>query len=102
MLYKGLVGMALLAITYTAQAEPGVTVEEETNGRVKVQTIQTQDRLGTLEERRVQAMYSEIRFTPAGSTGGYQLIDTDSTGSINNAHHDSDQLKIPSWKMFSW
>ncbi len=86
-----------------AQAEEGVTVTEEVNGKVKIQTISTQDRYGTIEEQRVQAMHSEIHFAPSSGGAGYDLVGAgESSGVSKSAHSDSDELMIPSWKLFSW
>lgn len=94
---------ALALMSASLHAEEGITVTEEMNGQVKTQTIQTQDRYGKIEEQRVQAMYSEIHYTPSNGGEGYDLIGADVTeGSVKSAHSDSDELMIPSWKLFSW
>ena len=81
------------------------TVTTEQVGRIQVQTIRVADRYGTIEEERVPAMRSEVRYVPAGSEdGGYNLVASEnSAGKTQNAHSSGDDaLKIPSWKMFSW
>lgn len=81
------------------------TVSEDTQGRIKTQTITVKDRFGRIEEQRVQSMYSEIRYVPNGNeSGGYNLIEaTGSNGTINSEHStNDDDLKIPSWNLFSW
>lgn len=95
--------LASLLLSPALFAEEGTTVTEETSGRVKTQTIATQDRYGTIEEQRVQAMYSEIHYRPASGSDGYSLIGAGSdSSSVKSAHSDSDELMIPSWKVLSW
>lgn len=95
--------LSLLAVVPVVNAESDTTLDEETNGKVKLQTIRTQDRFGTIEEERVQAIASTVQYVPANGSAGYSLIgsDTGST-SVKSAHSDSDELMIPSWKVFSW
>ncbi|PID50606.1 MAG: hypothetical protein CR991_00670 [Proteobacteria bacterium] len=101
--FKPLLLASLLCSGWTAAtAEEGIAVEEELAGNVKIETITTQDRFGTIEEKRVQAMYSEIRYIPGSGSGGYNLIGSDTSGQIRNAHSDSDEMLIPSWQLFSW
>ncbi len=70
--------------------------------KVKVETIRMEDSFGTIEEERVQAMRSEIRYVPTGSTDGYNLVDSvTSQGKSQNAHQNQNMM-IPSWKLFSW
>ena len=70
---------------------------------MKVQTIRVEDRYGTIEEERVPAMRSEVRYVPAGSEEGYNLVSsTNSQGKSQNAHTKQESLMIPSWKMFAW
>ena len=81
------------------------TVTTEQVGRIQVQTIRVADRYGTIEEERVPAMRSEVRYVPADNeNGGYNLVASEnSAGKTQNAHSSGDDaLKIPSWKMFSW
>ncbi|MBU0654799.1 MAG: DUF2782 domain-containing protein [Gammaproteobacteria bacterium] len=80
-------------------AAEATTTEANPEGRLKVETIRVEGSGGTIEEERVQAMRSEIRYIPTGSADGYNL--TGSTGTTLNAHSDDDML-IPSWNMFSW
>ncbi len=76
-------------------------VETETVGKLKIQNIRMADRYGTIEEDRVQAMRSEIRYVPTGGEG-YNLVDSSgSQGNSTNAHNDGD-MKISSWKLFTW
>lgn len=83
-------------------AEDATTPEATPAGKVKVETIRVEDSYGAIEEERVQAMRSEIRYVPAGSTDGYNLIDsTNSQGKSQNAHQNQNMM-IPSWKLFSW
>lgn len=88
----------------TANTESDATVSEDTQGKIKTQTITVKDRFGTIEEQRVQSMYSEIRYVPNGSDNGYNLIEaTGSNGTVNSEHStNDDDLKIPSWNLFSW
>jgi len=85
-----------------AQAEEGITVQAEMAGNVKIETIETADRFGTIEERRVQAMYTEIHFRPRSGGEGYSLIGSEQSEQTRHAHNDSDELLIPSWKVFNW
>ncbi|MGB3916295.1 hypothetical protein J9253_00870 [Thiothrix litoralis] len=88
-----------------AHAEDTTTdaaAEADTPVKVKVETIRTEDSFGTIEEERVQAMRSEIRYVPTGSTDGYNLVDSvTSQGKSQNAHQNQNMM-IPSWKLFSW
>jgi hypothetical protein len=78
------------------------TEDSETVGKLKIQSIRIADRYGAIEEDRVQAMRSEVRYVPTGSTEGYNLIDSSgSQGKSQNAHQDGD-MKISSWNLFSW
>lgn len=88
----------------TATPDTDVAVSEDTQGKIKTQTITVKDRFGTIEEQRVQSMYSEIRYVPNGSENGYNLIEaTGSNGTVNSEHSTNDNdLKIPSWNLFSW
>ena len=88
----------------TANTDSDATVSEDTQGKIKTQTITVKDRFGTIEEQRVQSMYSEIRYVPNGSDNGYNLIEaTGSNGTVNSEHStNDDDLKIPSWNLFSW
>ena len=77
-------------------------VDSETVGKLKIQNIRVADRFGSIEEDRVQAMRSEIRYVPSGSAEGYNLVAASgSQGKSQNAHQDGD-MKISSWKLFSW
>ncbi|HRJ51248.1 MAG TPA: hypothetical protein PLE99_00670 [Candidatus Thiothrix moscowensis] len=104
LLLSGMASSILLADdTAPAAAAPEeVAVEADTAGKLKVESIRVEDNYGTVEEERVQAMRSEIRYVPAGSTDGYHLISSEgSEGKIRNAHREDDML-IPSWKLFTW
>lgn len=96
---KALFAMGLgILLTTGVQAEEAPTA----NNTVKVENIKVQDNYGTLEEERVPAMRSEIRYVPNGSDNGYSLIGSDeSQSTTQNAHQDDDML-IPSWNLFSW
>ena len=95
----------------TAEAMPEVapqpvaeadSVDSETVGKLKMQNIRVEDRFGTIEEDRVQAMRSELRYVPTGSADGYNLIESNgSQGKSQSAHQGSD-MKISSWKLFTW
>ena len=77
-------------------------VDSETVGKLKMQNIRVEDRFGTIEEDRVQAMRSELRYVPTGSADGYNLIESNgSQGKSQSAHQGSD-MKISSWKLFTW
>jgi hypothetical protein len=92
--------IALLATT--AYAEEAATPDAEVAGKLKVETIRVEDSYGAIEEERVQAMRSEIRYVPTGSADGYNLVDSsNSQGKSQNAHQNNDMM-IPSWKLFSW
>ncbi|EIJ35749.1 hypothetical protein [Thiothrix nivea] len=72
------------------------------SGKLKVETIRIEGSQGVIEEERVPAMRSEIRYVPTGSAEGYNLVDsTASQGTSQNAHQDNDMM-IPSWNLFSW
>ena len=72
-------------------------------GKLKVQSIRVEDRFGTIEEERVPAMRSEIRYVPTGSTEGYNLVGAESAqGKTQNVHRKTNELMIPSWKLFTW
>lgn len=78
------------------------SVDSETVGKLKMQNIRVEDRFGTIEEDRVQAMRSELRYVPTGSADGYNLIESNgSQGKSQSAHQGSD-MKISSWKLFTW
>jgi len=84
-------------------AVPGETVTEETTGKIKVQSIRVADRFGTIEEERVPSMRSEVRYVPTGSTEGYNLVGSQSAqGKTQNVHRNTNELMIPSWKIFNW
>lgn len=101
--FKYLLCISLLAIAPASFAETDAAVDEEVTGKVKLQTIRTQDRFGTIEEERVQAIASTVQYVPANGSAGYSLIGSDnSSTSVKSAHSDSDELMIPSWKVFSW
>lgn len=107
-------GLSLLAAN-TAWADEEITpsaettsttapaADTETVGKLKVQNIRTEDRFGAIEEDRVQAMRSEVRYVPTGSDEGYNLIGAEnSQGKTRNAHSEENNLMIPSWKLFAW
>lgn len=94
-----LTSLGPIAVFAEDVATEAATTEASPEGRLKVETIRIVGSGGTIEEERVQAMRSEIRYIPTGSIDGYNL--TGSTGTILNAHSDDDML-IPSWNMFSW
>ena len=90
------------AATDTATTNTGTTETADTAGKLKTQGIRVPDRYGTIEEDRVQAMRSELRYVPTGSNDGYNLVTSEgSQGKSQNAHKDGD-LKIPSWNVLSW
>ncbi|HPY38938.1 MAG TPA: hypothetical protein PLM98_00355 [Thiolinea sp.] len=96
-------GLCLLAAGSVAYAEGDSTLAEETTGKVKLQTIRTQDRFGTIEEERVKAVASTVHYVPAGGGNGYNLIGSDvGSNSVKSAHSDSDEMMIPSWRVFAW
>ena len=101
-----------LMLLPTVQAEDITTADNDTStsttnttessSKLKVQEIREQDRFGSIEEDRVQAMRSELRYVPTGSATGYNLITSEnSQGKSQNAHQQGG-LNIPSWKLFSW
>lgn len=77
-------------------------VDSEIVGKLKIQNIRMQDRFGTIEEDRVQAMRSELRYIPTGSTEGYNLIDSNGSQGKSQSAHQGGTMKISSWKLFSW
>jgi len=86
----------------TAEVATTDSVDSETVGKLKMQNIRVADRFGTIEEDRVQAMRSELRYVPTGSAEGYNLIESNgSQGKSQSAHQGSD-MKISSWKLFTW
>lgn len=95
------IGLTAL-LTMPAHAEEPATPEADAGSKLKVETIRVEDSQGVLEEERVQAMRSEIRYIPAGSSDGYHLVDSaNSQGKSQNAHQNN-ALMIPSWNLFSW
>ena len=100
---KYLLALSLLITGSNLYAETDTTVAEEVTGKVKLQTIRTQDRFGTIEEERIPAIASTLQFLPASGGNGYHLIGTDAgSTSVKSAQSDSDELMIPSWQVFSW
>lgn len=91
--------MTLGSANAFAEDAANAAPEDGQKGKVKVETIRVEGSQGTIEEERVKAMRSEIRYVPNGSTDGYLL--TGSEGTTLNAHKDDDVL-IPSWNLFSW
>jgi hypothetical protein len=88
--------------TAAVDAPDATSTDEETVGKLKIQNIRVEDRYGAIEEDRVQAMRSEVRYVPTGSAEGYNLVESSgSQGKSQNAHQASD-MKISSWKLFSW
>lgn len=82
-----------------AEDNTEAALEADQQGKVKVETIRLEGSQGAIQEERVQAMRSEIRYMPNGNDGGYLL--TGSEGTTLNAHKNDDVL-IPSWNLFSW
>lgn len=79
-----------------------ITTDTETVGKLKIQNIRVEDRFGAIEEDRVQAMRSELRYVPTGSAEGYNLVSSNgSQGKSQSAHQGAD-MKISSWNLFSW
>ncbi len=98
-----LLALSLLASSTSVYAETDASVTEEINGKVKLQTIRTQDRFATIEEERVQAIASTVHYLPANGGAGYSLVGSDmASNSVKSAHSDSDEMMIPSWQVFSW
>ncbi|WMP16342.1 hypothetical protein [Thiothrix lacustris] len=98
--------LALSLITLFASPlhaeEAAADADTDAASKLKVETIRIEDSFGTIEEERVQAMRSEIRYVPTGSTDGYNLVDSvASQGKSQNAHQNQNMM-IPSWKLFSW
>lgn len=99
---------AAAEVAATTPDAPAGTIADEnltdnTAGKLKVQSIRVEDRYGTIEEERVPAMRSEVRYVPAGSTDGYNLIGAQSAqGKTQNVHRNTNELMIPSWKLFNW
>lgn len=94
----------LLAMGLLAMAAANSWAEDDANtgSKLKVETIRVEGSQGTIEEERVQAMRSEIRYVPTGSGDGYNLVDSASSqGKSQNAHQNNDMM-IPSWNLFSW
>lgn len=101
--FKYLLAFSLLVTGSVASAESDTTIDEEVNGKVKLETIRTQDRFGTIEEERVQAVASTVQYVPANGGNGYSLVGSDAgSTSVKSAHSDSDELMIPSWRVFAW
>ncbi|OQX15865.1 MAG: hypothetical protein BWK73_05645 [Thiothrix lacustris] len=94
--------LALLALLTTATHADETTTDADIPSKMKVETIRVTDDFGTIEEERVAAMRSEIRYVPSSGAGGYNLVDSvSSQGKSQNAHQSRDML-IPSWDVFSW
>lgn len=94
--------MPVLANAADAPQTAAKPNSSETNSTVKVETIRVEDQQGVLEEERVAAMRSEIRYVPTGSADGYNLVNaTESQGKSQNAHQNQNML-IPSWQVFAW
>ncbi|SEA86403.1 MAG: hypothetical protein QJT81_05345 [Candidatus Thiothrix putei] len=88
-------------LTATAHADEATTDADVAN-KLKMETIRVTDNFGTIEEERVQAMRTEIRYVPTDGEGGYNLVDSvSSQGKSQNAHQNRDMM-IPSWNLFSW
>lgn len=98
----------LLALGLTALLAPPVHAEDATQAdaaagtKLKTETIRVEDSQGVLEEERVQAMRSEIRYVPSGSAEGYNLVDSASSQGKSQNAHQNNNLMIPSWNLFSW
>lgn len=98
-----LLALSLLSLMPSLHAETEARVTEEVNGKVKLQTIRTEDRFATIEEERVQAIASTVQYLPANGGAGYSLVGSDmASTSVKSAHSDSDEMMIPSWQVFSW
>lgn len=69
---------------------------------VKVETIRVEDQQGVIEEERVAAMRSEIRYVPNGSTNGYNLVNATEAQGKSQSTHQNQQMLIPSWQVFAW
>jgi len=92
-----------MLLSLPGMAEGTATETEDETSKLVIQTITTEDSFGTLEEQRVQAMRSEIRYTPSGPWSAYNLVGAEeSAGSVKAAHSDADELMIPSWNLISW
>jgi hypothetical protein len=88
-------------LTATAHADETIT-DADIVSKVKMETIRVTDNFGTIEEERVAAMRSEIRYVPTDGGSGYNLVDSvSSQGKSQNAHQNRDMM-IPSWNVFSW
>ncbi|HPE59079.1 MAG TPA: hypothetical protein PLB10_01975 [Thiolinea sp.] len=95
--------LVLMLLPLQGMAEETDTTAEDVTSKLVIQTITTEDNFGTLEEQRVQAMRTEIRYTPSGPWSAYNLVGAEeSAGSVKAAHSDADELMIPSWNLMSW
>lgn len=94
--------LAFIALFSTTIHAEETTTDADVASKMKVETIRVTDDFGTIEEERVAAMRSEIRYVPADGEGGYNLVDSvSSQGKSQNAHQNRDMM-IPSWNVFSW
>ena len=94
--------LAFIALFSTTIHADETTTDTDIASKMKVETIRVTDDFGTIEEDRVQAMRSELRYVPTGSADGYNLIESNgSQGKSQSAHQGSD-MKISSWKLFTW
>lgn len=99
---KAFFALGLVATLLGINAQAEETDAAPAANKVKVETIRVQDNFGTLEEERVAAMRSEIRYVPQGSDDGYNLIGSEESQSTTQNAHQNDDMLIPSWNLFSW
>lgn len=94
--------LAFITLFTAATHADETTTDADIASKLKVETIRVTDNFGTIEEERVPAMRSEIRYVPTDGEGGYNLVDSvSSQGKSQNAHQNRDMM-IPSWNLFSW
>lgn len=90
---SGLVGCA---------THQGDAIEKGAKTALKTETIRTQGKYGTLQEKRVKAMHSETQYIPTGSKQGYKIIDSSLADPKENAHRNPEKLLIPSFTVKTW
>lgn len=94
-----LCGLCLFSASVQAEGNPPPA---NNANAPQTETIQVADRFGTMQEERVPAMRSELRYIPSGQENGYALIGSDESQSESQNAHQDDEMLIPSWNLFSW
>lgn len=91
-------GAALPALADTATTPD----PQATPSKSKLEIIRLEDKHGTVEEARVPAVGSEIRYLPNDGGKGYHLVDANGAQGKGQDAHRNDGLLIPSWQVLNW